>query len=221
MKAVITVIGKDMVGILAKVSTVCAEKGINVIEVTQSILQDMFAMIMIVDISAATVPISELSDEFDTLGEKLGLIDTHDILETINMIDNENLDVRTITMGISLLDCIDSDIDKACTKVYDKICSYAENLVKTGEDISREYGIPIVNKRIAFGIIGLVHIFNPEMVLIGGGISREDEHFIRPLREKILNGAMEQFAKDLEVEAAALGNNAGLLGACAYFRQNF
>ena len=67
MKAVITVIGKDMVGILAKVSTVCAEKGINVIEVTQSILQDMFAMIMIVDISAATVPISELSDEFDTL----------------------------------------------------------------------------------------------------------------------------------------------------------
>ena len=73
MKAVITVIGKDMVGILAKVSTVCAEKGINVIEVTQSILQDMFAMIMIVDISAATVPISELYDEFDTLGEKLGL----------------------------------------------------------------------------------------------------------------------------------------------------
>lgn len=73
MKAVITVIGKDMVGILAKVSTVCAEKGINVIEVTQSILQDMFAMIMIVDISAATVPISELSGEFDTLGEKLGL----------------------------------------------------------------------------------------------------------------------------------------------------
>ena len=73
MKAVITVIGKDMVGILAKVSTVCAEKGINVIEVTQSILQDMFAMIMIVDISAATVPISELSVEFDTLGEKLGL----------------------------------------------------------------------------------------------------------------------------------------------------
>ena len=48
------------------------------------------------------------------------MIDTHDILETINMIDNENLDVRTITMGISLLDCIDSDIDKACTKVYDK-----------------------------------------------------------------------------------------------------
>ena len=73
MRAVITVIGKDMVGILARVSAQCAGHGINVLEVTQSILQDMFAMIMIVDISAATVPISELSDEFDTLGEKLGL----------------------------------------------------------------------------------------------------------------------------------------------------
>ena len=89
------------------------------------------------------------------------MIDTHDILETINMIDNENLDVRTITMGISLLDCIDSDIDKACTKVYDKICSYAENLVKTGKDISREYGIPIVNKRIAVTPIAMLAGANP------------------------------------------------------------
>lgn len=89
------------------------------------------------------------------------MIDTHDILETINMIDNENLDVRTITMGISLLDCIDSDIDKACTKVYDKTCSYAENLVKTGEDISREYGIPIVNKRIAVTPIAMLAGANP------------------------------------------------------------
>ncbi|MGN0478042.1 MAG: ROK family protein [Hominenteromicrobium sp.] len=72
---------------------------------------------------------------------------------------------------------------------------------------------------ISFGIVGLVHIFNPEIVLIGGGISREEERFIRPLREKILSRAMQQFAKDLVVEAAALGNNAGLLGACAYFRQ--
>ena len=89
------------------------------------------------------------------------MIDTHDILETINMIDNENLDVRTITMGISLLDCIDSDIDKACTKVYDKICGYAEHLVQTGEDISREYGIPIVNKRIAVTPIAMLAGANP------------------------------------------------------------
>ena len=60
------------------------------------------------------------------------MLETRDILETINMIDNENLDVRTITMGISLLDCIDEDIDKACTKVYDKICRNAKDLVKTG-----------------------------------------------------------------------------------------
>ncbi len=84
------------------------------------------------------------------------MINTHDILETINMIDNENLDVRTVTMGISLLDCIDSDIHKASDKVYDKICSYAENLVQTGEDISREYGIPIVNKRIAVTPIAML-----------------------------------------------------------------
>ena len=77
------------------------------------------------------------------------MINSHDILETINMIDNENLDVRTITMGISLLECIDDNIDIACKKVYDKICRYAENLVKTGEDISKEYGIPIIHKRIA------------------------------------------------------------------------
>ena len=102
------------------------------------------------------------------------MIDTHDILETINMIDNENLDVRTITMGISLLDCIDSDIDKACTKVYDKICSYAENLVKTGEDISREYGIPIVNKRIAVTPIAMLAGANPGALCKGTGPRRKD-----------------------------------------------
>ena len=77
------------------------------------------------------------------------MLETKDILETINMIDNEHLDVRTVTMGISLLDCIDSDINKACDKVYDKICTYAEDLVKTANDISSEYGIPIINKRIS------------------------------------------------------------------------
>ena len=84
------------------------------------------------------------------------MLETRDILETINMIDNENLDVRTITMGISLLDCIDEDIDKACTKVYDKICRSAKDLVRTGEDIEKEYGIPIINKRISVTPIGMV-----------------------------------------------------------------
>ncbi len=84
------------------------------------------------------------------------MINSHDILETINMIDNENLDVRTITMGISLLDCIDDNIDKACQKLYDKICRYAGNLVKTGEDISKEIGIPIIHKRIAVTPIAML-----------------------------------------------------------------
>ena len=72
------------------------------------------------------------------------------------MIENEHLDVRTITMGISLLDCIHPDIDVACTQVYDKICRKAEKLVKTGEDIEKEYGVPIVNKRISVTPIAMI-----------------------------------------------------------------
>ena len=68
------------------------------------------------------------------------MMNTRDILETITMIDDENLDVRTITMGISLLDCIGGGIESTCDHIYDKICRYAGDLVKTGEDISKEYG---------------------------------------------------------------------------------
>ncbi len=77
------------------------------------------------------------------------MINAKDILETLMMIQEEHLDVRTITMGISLLDCIDPNVNAACTKVYDKICYKAQNLVKTGEQLEREYGVPIVNKRIS------------------------------------------------------------------------
>ena len=83
-------------------------------------------------------------------------MNTNEILETINMIDNEDLDVRTITMGISLLDCIEPDVHKASQKVYDKICRYAQHLVKTGEDISKEYGIPIIHKRISVTPVSLI-----------------------------------------------------------------
>ncbi len=79
-----------------------------------------------------------------------------DILETIRMIQDECLDIRTITMGISLLDCIDPDIDKACEKVYDKITRKAEKLVETGEKIEKEYGIPIINKRISVTPIAMI-----------------------------------------------------------------
>ena len=72
------------------------------------------------------------------------------------MISEENLDIRTITMGISLLDCCDSDIEKSCQKVYDKITRLAGNLVKTGEDIEKEFGIPIINKRISVTPISML-----------------------------------------------------------------
>lgn len=84
------------------------------------------------------------------------MINVYDILETIRMIQDECLDIRTITMGISLMDCIDSDIDKACDKVYDKITRCAANLVKAGEEIEKEYGIPIINKRISVTPIAIV-----------------------------------------------------------------
>ncbi len=84
------------------------------------------------------------------------MLNVYDILETIRMIQDECLDIRTITMGISLLDCIDSDIDKACAKVYDKITRCAKDLVKVGEDIEKEYGIPIINKRISVTPIAIV-----------------------------------------------------------------
>lgn len=84
------------------------------------------------------------------------MLNTSDIMETINMIQNENLDVRTITMGISLLDCADSDIDKSCEKVYNKIYRLAKDLVKTGENIEKKYGIPIVNKRISVTPIAML-----------------------------------------------------------------
>ena len=78
------------------------------------------------------------------------------ILETIRMIDEECLDIRTVTMGISLLDCADTDIDKACLKIYDKLLAKAKDLVKTARDISREYGIPIINERISVTPISLL-----------------------------------------------------------------
>ncbi len=83
-------------------------------------------------------------------------VSTNEIVETIKMIRDEHLDIRTITMGISLLDCADEDPKRACEKIYDKITKYAKNLVKTGEDISNRYGIPIINKRISVTPISIV-----------------------------------------------------------------
>ena len=84
------------------------------------------------------------------------MINTQDVLETIGMIREENLDIRTITMGISLWDCVSEDTDRLCQKIYDKITAKAEKLVKTGEEIEKMYGIPIVNKRVSVTPVSLI-----------------------------------------------------------------
>ena len=84
------------------------------------------------------------------------MISINEVLETNKMIQDENLDVRTITMGVSLLDCADSALETTCGKIYDKLLRYAGKLVRTGDDIGREFGIPIVNKRVSITPIALV-----------------------------------------------------------------
>lgn len=84
------------------------------------------------------------------------MLNRNEILETIEMIDQQHLDIRTVTMGISLLDCAHENIDVSCGKIYDKICRLAGKLVRTAQDIEAEFGIPIVNKRISVTPIALV-----------------------------------------------------------------
>lgn len=84
------------------------------------------------------------------------MLTNDEILETINMINKENLDIRTITMGISLIDCMDSDIDKSCKKVYDKIYNKASRLVEVGSYLQKTYGIPIINKRVSVTPIAML-----------------------------------------------------------------
>lgn len=84
------------------------------------------------------------------------MLTNDEILETINMINKENLDIRTITMGISLIDCMESDIDKSCKKVYDKIYNKASRLVEVGSYLQKTYGIPIINKRVSVTPIAML-----------------------------------------------------------------
>ena len=97
------------------------------------------------------------------------MINIYEVLETNEMIEKENLDVRTITLGISLLNCIDTDVERLCEKIYDRITSVAKDLVSTGNDIEKEYGIPIVNKRISVTPIALV----------GGSACRTPEDYVK------------------------------------------
>ncbi len=97
------------------------------------------------------------------------MINIFEVNETNKMIEQENLDVRTITLGISLLDCIDSDVDKLCDKVYNKITTLAKYLVSTGEEIEKKYGIPIVNKRISI----------TPAAIVGGAACKTEKDFVK------------------------------------------
>ena len=112
----------------------------------------------------------------------MSMLNINDILETINMVREENLDIRTITMGISLLDCISDDESRFCINIYDKITKSAEHLVKVAEDIEKEYGIPIIHKRVSVTPISIA----------GGALSSSG--FIKA-------------AKALDKAAAAIGIN--------------
>ncbi|MGN0971524.1 MAG: DUF711 family protein, partial [Aristaeellaceae bacterium] len=92
------------------------------------------------------------------------MIETGEILQTMHMIQEENFDIRTITLGINLLDCSDPDAEKCGRRVYDKICRKAENLVATGESLERELGIPIVNKRISVTPVSLICQADPRPI---------------------------------------------------------
>ncbi len=97
------------------------------------------------------------------------MVELREVFETYEMVSHENLDVRTITMGVSLLDCIDPDLDALCRKIHDKIVRLAGNLVKVGNELGVEYGVPVINKRVSVTPIAIV----------GGAACRSPEDFVR------------------------------------------
>ena len=97
------------------------------------------------------------------------MVEMNEVFETIDMVSHENLDVRTITMGISLLDCIDPDLDRLCEKIYNKITESAKDLVKVGDEIGLEYGVPVINKRISI----------TPAALVGGAACKNPDDFVR------------------------------------------
>lgn len=101
------------------------------------------------------------------------MLNINEVIETNKMIHEMNLDVRTITMGISLLDCVSDSLDEVCENIYNKITTKAKNLVKVGKEIEQEFGIPIVNKRISITPIALV----------GGACCKGPEDFVRIAKE--------------------------------------
>ena len=160
------------------------------------------------------------------------MLNMFEVIETNNMIEHERLDVRTITMGISLLDCCDSDLDSVNKKIYEKITRYAENLVSTGEAIARDFGVPIVNKRISVTPIGLVggcackspedfvtiartldraahqvgvNFIGGYSALVSKGMTTADENLIRSIPEAL--AATERVCSSVNVGSTRTGLN--------------
>ena len=127
------------------------------------------------------------------------ILNSGDILETIEMLTAENLDVRTVTMGISLLDCIDPDGKKACEKIYNKITRLAGNLVPVVNKISADYGIPIVNKRISV---------TPIAMLLGACPEADPVDFAKTLDAAGLpKSAYDNFLSQLRTEVPVISAN--------------
>jgi hypothetical protein len=111
------------------------------------------------------------------------MVELNEVFETVNMVSQENLDVRTITMGISLLDCIDPDLEKLCEKIHGKITESAKDLVRVGDELGQEFGVPVINKRISVTPIALV----------GGAACRKPSDFVK------IAEALDRAAKDVGV----------------------
>ena len=125
------------------------------------------------------------------------MINFFEVNETNKMVEQENLDVRTITIGISLLECIDSNLDKLNENIYNKITTVAKDLVKTGEEIEQEFGIPIVNKRISI----------TPVALIGGAACKSPEDFVTIA--KTLDKAAKEVGVNLIYQGLHLCNPTG------------
>ena len=160
---------------------------------------------------------------------------SNEIVETIKMIRDEHLDIRTITMGISLLDCADEDCGRACTKIYDKIMRCAKNLVSCGEEISQRLGIPIINKRVSVTPIALVaaasktdnylpfaktldraarelgiNFIGGYSALVYKGVSKSDERLINSIPEALCT--TERVCSSVGVATTKAGINTGRCG---------
>ena len=157
------------------------------------------------------------------------MIETSEILQTMRMIQEENFDIRTITLGINLLDCSDQDAEKCAQRVYDKVCRTADRLVKTGEDIEQELGIPIVNKRISVTPVSLICQGDPRPIaraldqaaeemgvnFLGGysaltqkGMTRADERLIQSIPEVLCTTQRLCSSVDVGSTRAGLNMNA-------------